>query len=326
MRVTVRPIGPPDAADPELLDQLAALLAERHRRHRVASPLLDPSWETPASCRPHVVDLLAAPDASGAVAVDGGRVVGYLLGRPLDDAVWGPNVWLELAGAASLDPESARDLYAVAAQGWVDAGRTAHYVLVPAHDAGLVDAFFRLGFGLQHVHAIRAPAPAGPAPDGVLVRAARPADVPVLARLDLELPRHQGRSPVFSSGPMSSEEESVAEWEQDVEDERFATFVAELDGEVVGSAVGCDLAMSSLHAGPARADRAGFLGFAAVLPAARGRGAGRALGEAVIDWSARSGHRSVVTDWRGTNLLSSRTWPRLGFEPTFVRLHRITGR
>jgi hypothetical protein len=26
-----------------------------------------------------------------------------------------------------------------------------------------------------------------------------------------------------------------------------------------------------------------------------------------------------------TNLLSSRTWPRLGFETTFLRLHRVLG-
>jgi hypothetical protein len=29
-----------------------------------------------------------------------------------------------------------------------------------------------------------------------------------------------------------------------------------------------------------------------------------------------------VTDWRVTNLLSSRFWAARGFRPTFVRLHR----
>jgi hypothetical protein len=33
----------------------------------------------------------------------------------------------------------------------------------------------------------------------------------------------------------------------------------------------------------------------------------------------------VATDWRVTNLLSSRTWPRLGFVESFVRLHRLVG-
>ena len=61
----------------------------------------------------------------------------------------------------------------------------------------------------------------------------------------------------------------------------------------------------------------------AVLPQARGRGIGRALAETVISWCGESGFDCVVTDWRSTNLGSSRTWTRLGFEPSFLRLHRL---
>ena len=74
-----------------------------------------------------------------------------------------------------------------------------------------------------------------------------------------------------------------------------------------------------------RPDHAGFLGFAAVLPEARGAGVGRALGTTVLDWAAAEGYPVVVTDWRATNLLSSRTWTRLGYRPTFLRLHRRLG-
>ena len=62
-----------------------------------------------------------------------------------------------------------------------------------------------------------------------------------------------------------------------------------------------------------------------VRPDLQGRGLGRQLGAAVIDWAAAAGRMSVVTDWRVTNLLSSRTWPKLGFTPTFVRMHRVVG-
>ena len=74
-----------------------------------------------------------------------------------------------------------------------------------------------------------------------------------------------------------------------------------------------------------RPDNAGFLGFAAVLPSARGLGAGRALGETVLAWSAEAGYDVVATDWRVTNLLSSRAWPAIGFRETFLRLHRVVG-
>ena len=30
----------------------------------------------------------------------------------------------------------------------------------------------------------------------------------------------------------------------------------------------------------------------------------------------------MTTDWRVTNLLASRFWPKRGFRPTFLRLYR----
>ena len=302
------------------------LLAARHRAHRQAEPLLSARHEDPAACEAEVSAVLALDDASGAVAVRDGRVIGYLLGAPKPGATWGPNVWVESAGLAAEEAEDLRDLYAAAATRWVDEGRTAHYVLVPAHDQAAVGAWFRLAFGHQHTHAIReVPTEPPSAPACVVVRRAVRADIPALARLDLELPLHQGLAPTFSAGDLGSYEESVQEWEEDFGDPEFATFVAEHDGRVVGSAVGCALDKSSTNNGLARPENAGFLGFAAVFPADRGLGAGRALGEAVLDWSREQRHSRVVTDWRATNLLSSRAWPALGFRPTYLRLHRLLG-
>ncbi|SCL16641.1 Ribosomal protein S18 acetylase RimI [Micromonospora nigra] len=301
-----------------------ALLAERHRRHLMVEPLLSVRFcEVGAAVR-EVTAAFETTDASGAVALRDGVPVGFVLGAPKSSPLWGPNVWVEAAGLAATDGEVMRDLYAMAAARWVGEGRTAHYVLVPAYDAELVRAWFRLGFGQQHAHGVR-PAVrtrAGGELNGLTVRRAVRADIRALAELDLELPRHQGASPTFSSGVVSTLEENLAEWEESFADDGFATFVAEVDGDVLGSAIGCALEKSSTHLSLARLDNAGFLGFAAVFPHARGRGAGRALGAAVIDWAVDSGFDSVVTDWRVTNLLASRTWPTLGFTETFLRLHR----
>jgi GNAT superfamily N-acetyltransferase len=301
------------------------LLAGRHARHRRAEPLLSPRYEEAGTAGAEVQAYLDA-GATGSVAVEDGRVTGFLLGAPKPADPWGPNTWVEAAGHAVTDAETARDLYAAAAAAWFADGREAHYVLVPSHDTALVDAWFRLGFGLQHVHAIR-DVPDAPPPRRrhVAVRRAQRADIPVLAELDLALPQHQGQSPVFSAGHVPTLQEAVEDWEESFDDDGFANFVAEHDGRVVGSAVGCPLEKSSAYTGPMRPDRAGFLGFAAVFPDARGLGAGRALGEAVLEWCRAEGFASVVTDWRSTNLLSSRTWPRLGFRPTFLRLHRRLG-
>jgi GNAT superfamily N-acetyltransferase len=319
-RIEIQPFSP------EFLADAGRLLAERHARQRVAEPLLSPRYEDPDAAEQEIAAVSKAEAASGAVAIRDGRVVGYLLGAPKDDPTWGPNVWVESAGHAVEEAEDLRDLYGLAAARWVDEGRTAHYALAPAHDRALLHAWWRVGFGQQHMHAIQ-PAVTKPfeAAERVVVRRAERSDIPVLAALEVALPQHQGLSPVFSSGHVPTLDESIAEWDEDFDDPSFATFVAERDGVVVGSAVGCSIEKSGSNKGLIRPDSAGFLGFAAVLPGHRGLGAGRALGETVIWWSTQAGFPCIVTDWRVTNLLSSRAWPALGFRDTFMRLHRAVG-
>ena len=150
-------------------------------------------------------------------------------------------------------------------------------------------------------------------------------DLPALAELEVELPRHQSRAPTFSAATVPRAEEAAGEWAEDFDDPGYTTFVAERNGTVVGSAIGCALEKSGSHTSLARPDNAGFLGFAAVFPSERGHGAGRALGETVLEWAAQAGFGCVVTDWRVTNLLSSRTWPAVGFAESFLRLHRVVG-
>src|SRR5438093_4072173 len=99
------------------LDPAASLLAERHRRHLEAEPLLPAEVDFRAE-----VEALWRTDTAAGAATDGGYVLGYA--RP--EKVWGPNVWIETAGHAAGDPEAVRDLYTAAAAGWVQQGLKAH--------------------------------------------------------------------------------------------------------------------------------------------------------------------------------------------------------
>ena len=317
--VQVRPFEVSD------LDAAAELLAARHRRHRLSEPLLDPAYEASGAARHEIETLLAAGSATAWSASAGGSLVGFVIGIAKDPATWGGNVWVEAAGHAATGPTAVRALYAVAAAAWVDAGRANHHVLVPATDEDLVEAWFSLDFGQQHLHAVRESPPAsfGVVPRaGLLIRRATRADLPALAELDLVLPRHSRLAPVFSRLPVQPVEEVLAEMESDFDDPRFTTFVAEADGRVAGSATGCSLEVSSTNTSLIRPAVAGFLGYAAVLPGARGLGIGRALGEATLGWGRDAGYPTIATDWRSTNLEADGAWRRLGFRPTFRRLHR----
>jgi ribosomal protein S18 acetylase RimI-like enzyme len=311
-----------DAFTDEHVGGAAGLLAERHARHRATEPLLPAAFEDPAAARGAVEDAWGAEGASGAVATRDGEVVGYLVGAPRA-ASWGPNVWVETAGHAVRDAETLRDLYGAAAAAWVDAGATRHYALVPAADTALVDAWFRVSFGLQHTLGIReTPPPASAAGDGrVLVREARPGDVEALVPLDL-LEAHQAESPTFAETPQPDPDELRAELAEEIADPEAGLIVAELHGRVVGCATAAAIERSSLHGGLARADRACILGYAATLPDVRGAGVGLALTDGVFAWAREHGYPTIAVDWRETNLLASRFWRSRGFRPTFLRLYR----
>ena len=305
----------------EHLDAAGALLAERHARQRAVEPRLPPRFEDAAAARGEIEALTRGEGASGAVGVRDGRVVAYLVGTRKADDFWGRNVWVELAGHAAEDAEVVRDLYAEAARRWVDEGRTRHYAIVPASDAELVDAWFRLGFGQQQAFGIRELPEDVAWPEGV--REAETRDVEALVRLSPVLPDHQAGSPVFSGRPFDEDEDSLRrEIEEDIESPAVGCLVAELNGRLVGSFSVYPLEVSSMHTGLARPDAMSFLGWAATEPGVRGSGAGLALTEACFAWARRHGYAAMVTDWRVTNLLSSRFWPRRGFRTTFLRLYR----
>jgi ribosomal protein S18 acetylase RimI-like enzyme len=303
----------------EHLDAAAGLLEQRHARHVEAEPLLAKEIDFQAEIR----SLLDADGSSGVVAIRDNRVAGYMVGIPKDEAVWGANVWVDYAGHAAEEPELVRDLYAAAAAAWYESGLHRHYALVPANDHEVIDAWFKLSFGAQHAAGIQeTPQRTNGAPSGVVVRRATADDADAVVRLDFELPRHQERSPVFGPGPTWTEEESREEFLAEVDDTEQGILVAEVGGQIVSLLVMVPIEKSSQHTSLARVENAAFLGFAATLPEARGSGAGLALTNAGLDWAREHGYPVVVVDWRETNLLASRFWPRRGFRRTFLRLYR----
>jgi GNAT superfamily N-acetyltransferase len=292
----------------EHVDAAAELLEARHERHRSVFPQLPARIDYRAE-----IAALLADGATGAFT-DGA----YVLGRSAEER-WGPNIWIEAAGHAASEPELLRDVWAEAAAAWVEQGLTAHYALVPATDPDLLDAWFRLGFGAQHGHGI-IEIPEREWPAGV--REATVDDVEGLVAIGPHLSRHQRGSPVFSGVPEQTEDEVRADVLDDFTRDDGVNLVYELDGRIVGDFFVCPIELSSAHTGLARPPGAAFLGFAVTHPDVRGSGAGLSLTDASFAWARARGYETMVTDWRETNLLSSRFWPKRGFRRTFLRLHR----
>lgn len=279
----------------ELRPEAAKLLAERYSRQRAAEPLL-----------PEVDDFEPHVAADGLVATRGDYAVAYLADETGD--LWHPS----FANHAAREPEALRDLWAELAGA---SGRTRFSVAVPATDAELVDAWFRLAFGCQFVWAVREVAPADPIDFGGTVRAATRDDTEAIVDSEVLLHAYQQQTPSFSDHAVPPRDEIRADvWADDA----FLPFVAELDGVVVGVLGLYRRPEGDLRVPPNNID----LAFAVTMPEVRGRGAGRALTAYAMSWAHEQGFRSMTVDYRTVNLLSSRFWPRRGFRPQYLRLYR----
>lgn len=307
------------AFEDDHLDAAGSLLAARHRAHRAAEPLLSERFEDAGAARAEVASLWAQEHASGAVARRAGQVVGFLLGTRKDDRWWGANVWVEAAGYAAAEPELIRDLYGFTSEQWVDQGRTRHYVLVPVLDDQL-GAWFRLSFGAQQAHGAQEVEDRPWPPDA---RRAETRDIDAVIELIPELARHQARAPVFSGIDADEDEDELrAMLAEDFSNDKLGELIYERAGRVVAHFEVVPAEHASMHRGLAQPDGAACIGWAASLPEVRGSGAGLALTDAAFSWAHAQGYTSMVTDWRETNLLSSRFWPARGFRRSFLRLYR----
>jgi len=149
------------------------------------------------------------------------------------------------------------------------------------------------------------------------VRPSTPGDLEAVAGFDQLLSRHLTAPPSFSGLAVPVLRESVDEWSDTWDDERFEHFVAERDGRIAGHVL--------LYRRPpdlrVPAD-AIDLANCSTAPEARGLGVGLALTAHVLTWAKEHGHPVMTVDWRITNLEASRFWPRRGFRETFLRLYR----
>jgi GNAT superfamily N-acetyltransferase len=321
-RLIYRPAAMPgieiEPLEDEHLAAAAALLADRHARHRQAEALLPAVSDFRAQLERDLDHELA----SGVVALSGDDVVAYLIGRVEEDSMLGDRrAIVDLAGCAAAEgqDEAIRDLYAALAARWVAAGATRHLALIPASDEALTDPWLRLAFGVQFVWAVRETAAMKPVEAGVVIRAGTPDDLDLVAKLDRALHEHQGGPPSFSGVAIASDEEFRADWSELWDDPGpYTHFVAERAGMPVGHLVLYRRPTGDLRVPNDNID----LSHAATLPAARRSGVSLALTGQALTWAHEHGFRSMTTDWRSVNLVSSRHWPRRGFRPTFYRLYR----
>lgn len=247
---------------------------------------------------------------TGAAAYRGSERVGFMLGLLGPARNRDPHAWVALGDHSADDPDLYGAVYAAAGQRWVDAGHLTHVVVVPAADDVLA-VFFELGFGKEQVHA---EAPARPEPprrtEGFRIRRAGLDDLEAELSLAGLISEHLQGAPVWSGHPAPPPEERRRSWEEFLAEEGTVHLLAERAGRSVG------------HASVYVEEGTAYLAVAAARPGERGLGIGRALVEHALHAAHALGHATLKTDWRSTNLLAWRFFPRRGFRPFAFRLRR----
>ncbi len=302
MRTTVT-VGPAGAAD---LDEVVALAVAERRRAVAAQPLLGNGFTTAEQVAP------ALGTAEQWVARRGGLVVAALcVDRDDRSAVAGP---LGVLG----DPAALADVYAAAAEGWVADG-VVHHVLALHQPSPLHDALVDLGFGHEQAYAVR-PLDVDVTPmsvPGLSLRAGTVDDLDAVMELAPLISLHQAGSPVFAPRD--------AAYFDGLRDQHAEELVGDDARYTLGLLRGRLVAMTVVYDGdvsPTVPEGACELAVCMVAADVRGHGVGLALTAAALQSAREAGFTSMQTDWRTTNLLSSRFWPARGFRRVVVRLVR----
>ena len=310
-----------------LLGEAAVLLAAQSHEERLREPLLPARFAEAEGALAAVTAVWRESGACGVAALRGGQLIGYLLMAPRIDATWGRSAWARPAGhavARDVDADLYRDLYAAIAPQWVERGCLIHYVMASATDRAALDAWFALSFGQQQAYAlVKLPVegPSQPTLDpAVTLRRAGPDDLDRLLDVADLVARHQARSPVYGAFLPEARDDRRESYTELLADPRSTLWIALEAERALGFALFTpeEPSDSALYTPEGCVD----LALAATREAERGRGIGQALAIRGLAAAADDGFTVCAADWRTTNLLASRFWPRFGFRPVAYRLER----
>ncbi len=314
--------------DDGMIDAAAGVLAGQQRRLRKVYPALPERFGKESEARCALDSLWSIKDSEGFAAFEDGRLVAFMLGQRLLDSVSrGRCGWVELAGCAYEDRygvEIVRDLYAALGHWWVAQGIFSHIMMASVFDTDLLQAMFSLGFGMEQVHGLvnlREVRPFPPAlPAGIEIRRANAKDGESLATLSNLIWKEQVGPTVWGVMMPETVEKTAEAWGELGGDPEAIVWLASLDGQVMGMEAfwPADERQYKLHI----PEKCIHLSVAVTRPEARGRGLGTLMTQTGLAYAFQEGFHFCEADWRSTNLLASRFWPRRDFRPVVYRLAR----
>ncbi len=157
-------------------------------------------------------------------------------------------------------------------------------------------------------------------PAGIKIRSVLPEDADQLFAKGHWIAAHLNKEPVWEPVPQQHLDAILPEYAKLANDDTSTTMVAVEGEKIVGYVV-----LYTVDVGPEHllgVPSAGEFAAAAIDPAYRKRGVGKALFTRLINEARQQKYKTLFTDWRTTNLAAASYWPGFGFETFAYRLLR----
>ncbi|PEL08146.1 GNAT family N-acetyltransferase [Bacillus sp. AFS017336] len=306
------------------LDEAASLLANRHMYDRNMNPELSPKFEGTETAKKAIEVLFNEKNSFGVAAINDSKLVGYMIGSIHTDKNRERHTWVKYAGMAIAESESTelyRELYAEFARKMVENGSFNHYVMVPSGNKSALDAWLHLGFAYEQVHAIRdLSVSTDRVFSDVQIRVSNNEDEKRIRELATVIMEHQAKSPVFAPGFIEEREDYQEGYAELINDETATLWLALYQNEIVGFQVFESAEASDENLLTPESCISLVVG--ATVESSRGKGVSTALLDHGLTFAKKEGYQFCETDWRITNLESSRFWSKNGFKPIAYRLVR----
>ena len=216
-------------------EQVTALFVKKYQQQRIVIPLLPELMEDREVIKTMLAD--SFDPMTGRVAVENGRVLGYLCWFIVDHfrATSRRGAYVPEWGHACIETNKTRlyqMLYRAAGNLWAEAGCQVHAITLLAQDRSAEKAWYWNGFGLTVVDAIR-PMQSLEIPPltQITIRKASTADAKALAQLDNEHREHYTQSPIFMAPRTGKDINENIEF---LSQPKNSVWLAESDNQLVG--------------------------------------------------------------------------------------------
>lgn len=292
------------------------LIGLNYQEEREAVPAL-PVIET----MPDVADF--TDKGMGVAAFENGEMLGYLSAYPPIPNAFGTmgisGIWSPLHAHAAVRENRAaiyQRLYQAAAKKWVAQGVISHAITLYTHDDAAVGSFFKYGFGLRCIDAVRALDAQPPlAPSAYRFSELKISEGARITHLRNLLIEHLGLSPCFLHYKKVDEQGAA-----DIAiDRNSRMFIAEDGGAIIGFIEVMEDGENFACDAP---DMPNICG-ACFLPQYRGKGVARDLLNHVMNTLHHDGYKRLGVDFESFNPTASGFWLKYFEQYTSSVVRRI---